>query len=70
MNISVIGLGKLGLCLSVCYSWRGYNVLGIDLNEDIVNSVNRRKAPWYEPDLQDYMNSCQTENLRATTDIF
>jgi UDPglucose 6-dehydrogenase len=55
-NISVIGLGKLGACTAACFALKGFNTYGIDLNKNILDSVNNRKAPVNEPGLQEIIN--------------
>jgi len=64
-SISVVGLGKLGLCLASAFSSKGIQVLGVDINKKIVDSVNKAKAPWYEPNLQRYLKKYK-RNLKAT----
>lgn len=41
-NISIIGVGKLGLCLALNLERKGYNVLGIDKNHTYVESLNSK----------------------------
>ena len=36
-NISVVGVGKLGLCLALCLEKVGFNVLGMDIFPDYVD---------------------------------
>ena len=36
----VVGLGYIGLPTAALFSMKGYGVLGVDINLDIVNSVN------------------------------
>jgi UDPglucose 6-dehydrogenase len=50
-RISVIGLGKLGLCLAACFSEKGFITIGIDINEKIVESINQKITPISEPGL-------------------
>ena len=33
MNISIIGIGKLGLCFALTLEKAGYHILGLDINE-------------------------------------
>ena len=40
-NISVVGLGKLGQCLAACFAVRGFETIGVDINEKVVDSINR-----------------------------
>ena len=39
MNITVIGIGRLGLGLSLLIEKNGNNVLGIDINEKYVKLI-------------------------------
>ncbi|PWT80890.1 MAG: hypothetical protein C5B44_04645, partial [Acidobacteria bacterium] len=44
MNISVIGLGKLGSPLAAVLASKGHTVIGVDLNEEFVLAINNGKA--------------------------
>ncbi|MBX3052994.1 MAG: UDP-glucose/GDP-mannose dehydrogenase family protein [Caldilineaceae bacterium] len=66
-RISVIGLGKLGLCLAACFAERGFKTLGVDIEERVVNSVNQGNAPWFESGLDDLLVKHGGKTLRATT---
>jgi UDP-N-acetyl-D-glucosamine dehydrogenase len=46
MNVSVIGLGKIGLPLAVQYAKKGKRVYGVDTNEATVKSVNLGSEPF------------------------
>ena len=67
-TVSVIGLGKLGLPMTVCIASGGINVIGADLNQSFVDSVNAGKAPIYETDLQEYLDKT-SDRISATTDV-
>ena len=51
MNISFIGLGKLGLPLACCLARSGNRVLGVDKNEHILETLSNNELPFYEPGL-------------------
>lgn len=51
MNISVIGLGKLGLCTAACFAAAGHNVCGFDLSDFIRNELRGRRNPIEETGL-------------------
>ena len=51
MNISFIGLGKLGLPLACCLAEAGNKVLGVDKNEYVLEKLNKDELPFYEPGL-------------------
>jgi UDPglucose 6-dehydrogenase len=65
-NISVIGLGKLGSCFAACFAYKGFNVLGLEINEKIVNDINNYKAPFLEPNLDELIKKSK-DKLKATT---
>ena len=46
MNITVIGLGKIGLPLAVQYASRGHKVMGADINPETVRLVNAGEEPF------------------------
>lgn len=46
MNITVVGLGKIGLPLAVQYATRGHQVWGADINPDVVTMVNAGVEPF------------------------
>jgi nucleotide sugar dehydrogenase len=45
MRIAVVGLGHIGLPLAVQYASRGHDVLGVDVDERTVASINRGESP-------------------------
>jgi UDPglucose 6-dehydrogenase len=45
MNISVIGLGKLGLCTAGCFAAAGHNVIGYDTNASLMSSLKEENCP-------------------------
>ncbi|MEO7124589.1 MAG: nucleotide sugar dehydrogenase [Nakamurella sp.] len=46
MNITVVGLGKIGLPLAVQYASSGHRVLGADVNVDTVATINSGHEPF------------------------
>jgi nucleotide sugar dehydrogenase len=43
-TIAVVGLGKIGLPLAVQYAKHGYNVIGCDIDDRVVQSLNQGKS--------------------------
>lgn len=66
-NLSIIGIGKLGLCFALTLEKAGYNVLGVDINSDYVNSVNDKSYITTEPDVNEHL--AFSKNFMATTSI-
>lgn len=44
-DLCVVGLGKLGLPLAVYYASANANVIGLDLDEDVVKTINQGSSP-------------------------
>lgn len=51
-NISVIGLGKLGLPLAASIASKGFFVYGVDVNKKVTDDLNQGKTSLNEPGLQ------------------
>ncbi len=66
-NISVIGIGRLGLAWSLVLEKAGYNVLGCDIIEDYVKSLNDKSFTTIEPNVSNYLKN--SKNFSATTDL-
>jgi len=66
-TISIVGLGKLGSpFLATCAS-RGFNVIGIDVNDDLVKLINQGKTPVDEPGLEQLIAK-NRRKIKATSD--
>lgn len=46
MNVTVVGLGKIGLPLAVQFASKGHQVIGADVNPAVVDDVNRGQEPF------------------------
>jgi UDPglucose 6-dehydrogenase len=65
-RISVVGLGKLGLCLAATLAEAGFQVQGIEVDESKVSAINRGVSPVYEPGLDELIRN-NSKRLRATS---
>ena len=70
MKISVIALGKIGLPLAVQFASMGHEVVGVDIQQNVVDQVNAAKEPFPgEAHLQEKLSELvPAGKLRATTD--
>ncbi|WP_449465779.1 UDP-N-acetyl-D-mannosamine dehydrogenase [Stenotrophomonas humi] len=67
-TISVIGLGYIGLPTAVTFAAHGRNVVGVDISDRAVNSVNQGKAHIEEQGLSELVSEVVTSGkLRAVT---
>ena len=67
-SVCVIGLGYIGLPTAALLASNGYNGSGVDLNSNIVNTINEGYIHIIEPDLDAYVRSAVTSGkLKAFT---
>ena len=67
MKVTVIGLGYVGLPTAAVLSEAGHDVLGIDLNPEIVRTINKGEIHIVEPGLATSVkNSVNNGKLRAS----
>lgn len=66
-NISIVGIGRLGICVGLCLEYVGYNVLGVDVREDYVNKINNKTLTSGEPMVEKMLQ--ESKNFHATTKI-
>jgi len=64
-NLSVIGLGKLGLCIAACLASKGYQVIGVDVDRKKIKQINRGENPIEETGLTELVKKYKA-NLKAT----
>ncbi len=60
-NISVIGVGYVGLITGVCFADLGNRVVCVDINEQRIEDLNQGMMPIYEPGLEELV----ARNVRA-----
>ena len=52
-TICVLGLGYVGLTLSVTLASIGFNVYGIEIRKKVISDLKKKKPHFYEPGLLD-----------------
>ncbi|MSS85409.1 nucleotide sugar dehydrogenase [Actinomycetaceae bacterium WB03_NA08] len=70
MRIAVVAMGKIGLPLAVQFADAGHEVVGVDVNQETVNLINKAIEPFPgEAYLQEKLSKLvPAGRLRATTD--
>lgn len=67
MEISFIGLGKLGLCSATCFASKGHHVIGVDNNQQTITALQTGQCPIDEPGLTELLEK-SIHNMTFTTD--
>lgn len=66
-TISVFGLGYIGLPTAALFATQQRNVIGIDINADIVNRTNQGQTSFIEPELNELVKTAVSSGyLRAS----
>ena len=70
MKVSIIGLGYIGLPTAALVASKNIHVCGMDINQEVVNTINRGEIHIVESDLLDYVKSgVNSGYLKAFTTI-
>ena len=65
-KVCVVGLGYIGLPTAAIAADSGYKTIGVDINKDIVNVINKGKTHIVEPELNEIVfSSVSSGNLKA-----
>ncbi len=68
-TISVIGLGYIGLPTAAAFASRGQNVVGVDINQHAVDTINRGEIHIVEPELAQVVKAAvDAGHLQARTE--
>lgn len=62
-DVVTIGLGYIGLPTSALVASKGTSVLGVDINQEVVETVNKGEIHIVEPDLDAYVKNAVESNL-------
>lgn len=66
-TVTVIGVGKLGLCLALSMERAGFEVLGVDSGDSYIQQLNAWSLQSPEPMVSEYLSTAK--NFRATTSL-
>ena len=70
LNISVIGIGRIGLPTALSFAHSGLNTTGVDINTKLVTMINSGDFPLKdEPGYDVIFNAVNNKQFFATTDI-
>lgn len=67
MDVAIIGIGRLGLCFALNLESKGFNVLGMDVNQEYVKSLEQKTYTTSEPKVNEFI--ARAKNFTPTTDL-
>ena len=68
MDLAVVGLGKVGLVLSVALASAGHRVIGVDVDQTRATAIHARTIDTQEPGIRDGLRALSVDDFDATTD--
>jgi len=66
-KICVIGLGQVGLPTALTFCMAGFNVIGHDIDNNLLKIINSKKSPFKEDGLEELLQSCYEKNKFSTS---
>ena len=68
-NISVVGMGYVGLCTAIAFTAKGYPVIAVDKDSEKISSINKGVPPFHEPDLRQLLQEATKKgSLKSVLD--
>jgi len=62
-RVAVFGLGRVGLALAACLADTAYRVIGVDVDERVIEDINQGQPRFAEPDALERVLRCLGNNL-------
>ena len=66
-NITILGVGRLGLGLTLLLEKAGYNILGVDISQSYIDALNSKTFTTKEPEYENLLQNAK--NFKATLSI-
>ena len=66
-KISIVGVGKLGLCLALNLERKGYEVIGVDVSQDYIDSLRNKTFVSDEEFVNEFLE--ESKNIEFTTNL-
>ena len=62
MRVCVFGLGRIGLPISLVCADSGFQVIGIDINKELINNIRKARVAFNEPGLEKLLRKHLNKN--------
>ncbi len=66
-TVTIVGLGYMGLPTASLLATHGYKVVGVDINQEKVNSLNRGVIPFEEPGIKELVLGAMESGMFSAT---
>ncbi len=69
MKIAIFGLGYVGITSAACLATEGHEIIGVDVNEEKIATINAGRSPIKEPGVEEFIEAAvRAGKLLATKD--
>ena len=68
-KVAIIGMGYIGLPTAALIASKGFKVIGVDINQDIVDTTNSGESHFAEPDLEGLLRYVVEQKLLQATTV-
>ena len=68
LSVGIIGLGYVGLPTAIGFLDAGFNVWGVDVSKNVVDTILRGENPTGDPEINDIIPLPNSKNWNITTD--
>lgn len=68
-DVTIIGMGYVGLTLACVLAEKNFNVIGFDQNSNLIKKLNNKKTDIYEMGLQSHLEASLNINLKFKTQL-
>jgi UDP-N-acetyl-D-mannosaminuronic acid dehydrogenase len=69
LNISIVGIGRVGLPLALFLADKGHQVYGLDVDQEKVNIISKKQMPFMEEGAQALLEKYVNKSLFVSTDF-
>ncbi len=69
MKVCVFALGRTGLPLSLVCADSGFDVIGVDIDEELVQHIKKGEIPFYEPGMKELLDKHINKKFKPTSKI-
>ncbi len=66
-KLTVIGLGKLGICNALIFERSGFDIFGVDLSQEYCDQLNNKEPIFEEPYVNEYL--LDSQYFKASTSL-
>jgi len=67
VGVCILGLGRIGLPLSIVLARSGLRVIGVDIDEHKISTIRSGKMPFYYPVMEDWLREVLSKGMLVAT---